>query len=155
MTQVYDILDKVKDKLLEHPSVNTVTTGDLSDVDLTKTTIFPLTHLILKNARIGARTISFDLDIISMDVVDQSNTISNFDMFYGNDNTQDILNTQLNVITSVHAHLNRGGLWDNRLQTDGDMSAEPFLERFENVLAGWEASVSIELPNGLNICQNG
>ena len=152
MTQVYDILDKIKDQLLEHPFVNTVTTGDLSDVDLTKTTIFPLTHLIITNAAISERVITFNLDVIAMDVVDQTNNISKFDMFYGNDNTQDILNTQLNVITSIHSHLNRGNLWDNRLQTDSDMSAKPFLERFENVLAGWEGSISISVPNGLNIC---
>ena len=151
-TQVYDILEKIKDQLLEHPSVNTVTSGDLSDVDLTKTSIFPLTHLILKNVTIRAKTLNFDLEVIVMDIVDQTNEISDHDMFYGNDNTQDILNTQLNVVNSIHAHLNRGDLWLNRLQMNGDMNAEPFLERFENVLAGWEATASIEIPNGLNIC---
>ena len=42
MTHVYDILEIIKDELLASPSVNTVTYGDLSEVDLDKTTIFPL-----------------------------------------------------------------------------------------------------------------
>ena len=34
MTQVYDILDKIKDKLRDNPSVFSVTFGDISEVDL-------------------------------------------------------------------------------------------------------------------------
>ena len=39
--QVYNVLDKLKEQGLQHPQCNTVTTGNLSDVDLSKTTIFP------------------------------------------------------------------------------------------------------------------
>ena len=45
MTQVYDIVDKLKDRLRTNPNVFTVTYGDISEVDLNKTTIFPLSHL--------------------------------------------------------------------------------------------------------------
>ena len=38
MTQVYDILDKIKDRLQANPNVFSVTYGDLTEVDLNKTT---------------------------------------------------------------------------------------------------------------------
>ena len=47
MTQVYDILDAIKDKLLANPSVFTVKFGDLDEIDLNKTDIYPLAHLDL------------------------------------------------------------------------------------------------------------
>ena len=61
MTNFYDILDQLRGKLLEHPSVNTVTTGNQTDIDLGKTTIFPLTHLIVKNATISDKLIEFNV----------------------------------------------------------------------------------------------
>ena len=42
MTQVYDIVDKLKDRLRTNPNVFTVSYGDITEVDLNKTTIFPL-----------------------------------------------------------------------------------------------------------------
>ena len=45
--QVYNVINSLKAPFLQHPKRNTVTKGNLSDVDLAKTTIFPLTHLIV------------------------------------------------------------------------------------------------------------
>jgi len=42
MRGYYDILEKLRVTLEANPSVNTVTEGDLLDVDLAKQTIFPL-----------------------------------------------------------------------------------------------------------------
>ena len=33
-----------------------------------------------------------------------------------------------------------------------DMDATPFMEKYENMLAGWEGSIQIQLPNEINIC---
>ena len=43
----YILTQAIKDALLQDPNVNTVTEGDLFDVDLAKQTIFPLSHLIV------------------------------------------------------------------------------------------------------------
>jgi len=32
------------------------------------------------------------------------------------------------------------------------MDATPFMEKYENMLAGWEGSIQIQLPNEINIC---
>lgn len=152
MTNLYDILDKIREDLIKLPTVNTVTTGNLSDIDLTKTTIFPLSHLIVENAVLNSKTITFDLRVLCMDIVDQTNELSDYDMFYGNDNTQDILNTQLVSINSVYNSLSRGELFIDGFQVYGDMTSQPFLERFEDILAGWEGVLTITTKNDLSIC---
>ena len=45
----YQATETIKSQLLEDVNVNTVTTGDISDVDLQKQTIFPLSHIIINN----------------------------------------------------------------------------------------------------------
>ena len=49
MIAVYETLDKIKDNLRSNPSIQTVTFGDLMEVDLAKTTIFPLAHVQMGN----------------------------------------------------------------------------------------------------------
>ena len=152
MTQFYDILDKIKDELRLNPNVFSVTYGDITKVDLDKTTIFPLSHLNISNAIIGEHTVSFTLQLLCVDIVDYNKDSSPDDEFYGNDNMQDILNTQLQVVNDVIAQLRRGTLFTDRLQVLGDVTVQPFMDRFENELAGWGADIVIEMPNDISIC---
>ena len=152
--QVYNVLDKLKEQGLQHPQCNTVTTGNLSDVDLSKTTIFPLTHLVVDRTTIGQRTITMTLNVICMDIVDISKDNATYN-FYGNDNSQDVLNSQLNVLNNLFMQLKRGDLWNVRLTTGDDIDATPFMEKYENMLAGWEGQIQIQMPNEIAICDDG
>ena len=152
MTQFYDILDKIKERLRLNPNVFSVTYGDITKVDLDKTTIFPLSHLNISNAIIGEHTVSFTLQLLCVDIVDYNKDSSPDDEFYGNDNMQDILNTQLQVVNDVIVQLRRGTLFTDRLQVLGDVTVQPFMDRFENELAGWGADIVIEMPNDISIC---
>ena len=100
MKAFYDVTNQLKTALAAEPFVKTVTFGELSDVDLGKQTIFPLAHLIVNNATVGEKIITFNTSIICMDIVDISKDEVT-DIFVGNDNEQDILNTQLAVLTRV------------------------------------------------------
>ena len=115
MTQFYDILDKIKDELRMNPNVFSVTYGDITKVDLDKTTIFPLSHLNISNATIKEHTISFTLQLLCVDIVDYNKDGSPDDEFYGNDNMQDILNTQLQVVNDIVSQLRRGSLFTNEV----------------------------------------
>jgi hypothetical protein len=48
--------------------------------------------------------------------------------------------------------LRRGDLYDGELVLDGIPIAEPFTERFENLLAGWSLTLDILVPNDMTIC---
>ena len=68
----YLITQTIKDQLLLDENVNTVTTGDLTEIDLSKQTIFPLSHVIINSATIQEQVIRFNITVLAMDIVDFS-----------------------------------------------------------------------------------
>ena len=151
MKGFYNLTDKLKDTLIAEPFVNTVTFGSLDDVDLNKQTIFPLSHIIVNNTTVGTKTLTFNVTILSMDIVDISKDEVE-DIFVGNDNEQDVLNTQLALQTRVINTLQRGDLYTDLYQVQGDVNCEPFVDRFENKLAGWAATFDVVVQNDMTIC---
>jgi len=147
MRQVYTVLDKLKTKLRENGITNTVTFGDILEVDLDKTTIYPLSHISLGDVVFSSNIITATIQVFCLDIVDKTKELTDEDLFYGNDNLQDVLNTQLQVVNDIQQELRRGSLFDNNLQLTTDITASPFLDNFENQLAGWAATISIEIPN--------
>jgi len=150
MTGFYDLTDKIKDTLQAEPFVNTVTYGSLDDIDLDKQTIFPLSHIIVNNVAVGTKTLRFNISVLSMDIVDESKKEA--DDFVGNDNEQDVLNTQLAIQSRLLALLQRGDLYTDKYQVEGEVTCEPFVDRFENKLAGWAATFDVLIPNDMTIC---
>jgi len=151
MIDFYQISQKIKDTLLEDVNVNTVTTGDITDVDLAKQTIFPLSHLMFNSATSSERTITFNISVLSMDIVDISKEEVS-DIFTGNDNMHDVLNTQLAVLNRLMQRLRIGDLYRDKYQVEGDVTLEPFLDRFENNIAGWVATFDVVIANGIDVC---
>ena len=151
MKGFYNVTKQIKEALEAEPFVNTVTFGSIDDVDLNKTTIFPLSHVIVNNTTVGTKTLTFNISILSMDVVDISKDAVT-DIFVGNDNEQDVLNTQLALQTRVINKLQRGDLYTDLFQVEGDVSCEPFVDRFENKLAGWAATFDVVVQNDMTIC---
>jgi len=147
----YQLTETIKDQLLADVNINTVTTGDLYDVNLNKQDIFPLAHIIVNNVIQQEQTLNFNISILAMDIVDQSK-LPTQDKFIGNNNEQDILNTQLSVLNKVIQVLRMGTLYTDKYQLDGDVICEPFYDRFENQLAGWTATMDIMIYNDINIC---
>jgi hypothetical protein len=104
MTPYFNVIDTLTTALKAEPFTNTVTFGDLDDVDLKKLTIFPLAHIIV------------------------------------------------NTASRLMAKLQRGTLYENKYQLGGSATLDPFVERFENKLAGWSMTFDILIPNDMTIC---
>ena len=147
----YQITNTIKEQLLRDQDINTVSSGDLSQVNLNKQDIFPMAHIIVNNVIVGEQVLRFNISVLAMDIVNQSKE-ETVDRFTGNDNVQDILNTQLVVLNKLIQLLNRGDLHTDMYQLDGDPSLEPFYDRFENELAGWTATMDILIYNDITIC---
>lgn len=147
----YNLTDKLKEELLKDPFVNTVTYGNIFEVDLNKQTTFPLSHFIVNNVVDRGQTLLFNISLLCMDLVDESKDDITDD-FLGNDNEQDVLNTQLAVANRIGAMLKRGDLYRTKYQLDGDVSLEPFVDRFDNKVAGWTATFNVVIPNEITIC---
>jgi hypothetical protein len=151
MKGFYQVTQVIKDQLLADDNVNTVTTGDITKIDLNKQTIFPLSHIIVNNVGNEDNILRFSLSVLSMDIVDFSKD-ETVDVFVGNNNEQDVLNTQLAVLNKLVQILRGGTLHQDLYQLDGDPNFEPFYDRFENELAGWALTFDVLIPNDIEIC---
>ena len=147
----YLLTETIKDQLLGDVNVNTVTTGDIYDIDLAKQSIFPLSHIIINSVSTQEQTLTFNISVLSMDIVDESKEATT-DIFRGNNNEQDILNTQLAVLNKLVMVLRKGTLYNDQYQLNGDATLEPFYERFDNRLAGWSATFDVFVKNDIDIC---
>ena len=149
----YNILNVIKTELENTNLVNTVTQGDIFRVDLSKQTIFPLAHIMVNTATFESNVIRYNISIIGMDVVDISKDETT-DIFIGNDNEQDVLNTQITMLNRVYDKLRRGDYFANEGIIDGNPNLEPFIERFENNLAGWTMTFDYLVANEMTICND-
>jgi alpha-amylase/alpha-mannosidase (GH57 family) len=146
----YEITQAIKDQLKEDIFVNTVTIGDIFKVDLNKLTIFPLSHIMINSATYQGPTWIYNVSILCMDVVDESKELTT-DIFLGNDNEQDVLNTQLMVANRFLEVLRRGNMSEN-YELSGTPTVEFFVERFENKLAGITLTFDIVIQNEMTKC---
>jgi len=151
MKGFYQVTEVIKNQLLLDSNVNTVTTGDITKIDLSKQTIFPLSHIIVGNVGNEDNVLRFSLSVLAMDVVNVSKE-EVVDIFVGNNNEQDILNTQLAVLNKLVQVLRGGTLHQDLYQLDGNPSFEPFYDRFENEMAGWALSFDVLVQNDISIC---
>ena len=151
MQGFYNITTKIKETLALDDFVNTVTYGDIFEIDLNKQDIFPLSHFIVNSATLNGSVWQFSMSLLCMDIVDESKEDVT-DKFLGNDNEQDVLNTQMAVINRLLELLRRGDLHSDLYQLEGTPTIEPFVDRFDNKLAGWTLSFDVLIPNGMTIC---
>lgn len=151
MVGYYSLLEALRTELDASPFVTTVTEGNLFEVDLNKQTLFPLSHITVNSATINENTVSYNVSVIAMDIVDISKDETT-NIFRGNDNEQDVLNTQFAVLQRLAASLLRGNLNNLNYEIEASPTCEPFTERFENLLAGWTMTFDVIVPNEMSIC---
>ena len=147
----YQLTETIKTELLEDKNINTVTTGDITDVNLNKQDIFPLGHIIINSVIDEEQVLRFNISILACDIVDKSKKLT-VDRFRGNNDVQDILNTQLGVLNRLTQRLRKGQLYTQMYQLEGNPSLQPFYDRFENQLAGWTVSMDVLIYNDIYIC---
>lgn len=151
MSGYYTLIDTLRTLLIDSPFVNQVTEGDLYDIDLSKQTIFPLSHIMVNNVSILPNVLKANITIIAMDIVDISKEEPT-DLFKDNNNRQDVLNTQLIMLSRIVAQLTNGETFEDNYQLEGEPSCEPFTDRFENLLAGWTMTFEVLIPNEMTSC---
>ena len=149
MKEYYNLIDNIYNYLIGNNNINTVTTGDLLEVDLSKQTIFPLAHIIVNDVTFSDHFITFSINVIAMDVVDEDkdDKQDKDKPHLGLDNSHDILNTMLSVVNGLQSSLRRGGMNENNYEINDSPTATQFEDRFENLLTGWSLVLNIEIPN--------
>jgi len=152
----YNLTEKIQDTLNLDVNVKTITYGDIFEVDLDKQTIFPLSHFMITGATLVGRVWNFNVNLLCMDLVNESKDfVQGYpEKFRGNNNEQDVFNTQLAVANRLLELLRSGDLYSDLYQiSEGSQpTLEPFVDRFDNKLAGWSVSFTVEIPNDMTIC---
>jgi hypothetical protein len=151
MNGFYTAIDKLKTHFDNDLLVNSVSEGDIFQVDLAKQTIFPLVHIMVNSCSFETNVLRFNISLIAMDLVDISKN-ENTNVYLGNDNTQDALNSTLAILNRAYDVMLHGSLAYDLFQIDGNPNCEPFTERFENLLSGWTMTFDVLVPNEMTIC---
>ena len=151
MNSFYNIIDKIKEVIVAEPFNNEITFGDIADIDLKKQSLFPLSHVMVNNSTINNNYVTFNITIFFMDLVDISNE-QVIDLYRGNDNRQDILNTQLALATRVIRVLQKSDLYKDKFELINPATCEPFTERFDNMLCGWAITFDCGTNDDMTYC---
>ena len=150
MNTLYRITEKLKQELESNKLVNTVSYGDITDVDLNKSTQFPIAHVMLGEASISDSTIDLGVSVMFMDIVDESKEDN--DLYFGNDNEHDVLNSMLSAATKTFQEFKRGTSYSDGFQAQETANVEFFTDRFENKIAGVSLNFNLTLLNSAGLC---
>lgn len=138
--------------------VKSVSTGNIDDIDTSggvggkdnNSTLYPLVHIVPQGVVAGTGTLSFNFNILAMDLVQPDSS-----------NEQDVLSDTLSIITSIISEFRHGKNLeiapDNKgvlAQISEDVSIEPFTEYLDNVVSGWNATFNIEIPFQYKACDS-
>ena len=153
MNQYSELLRYIYDLAMGDVFINTVTQGNVEDVDLNKGNIFSLLHVVIDGGGFtNGSTVLFNVSLQCLALRDINKDEVVEDKFWLQDNQVDNHNETL-------ASLNR--LWTIMLKDfdkrDITASENPTLSKisFEgtNLYDGWDLSLDVELPNTtLNLC---
>lgn len=148
---LYRVLEILKSELNSSPFCNTVTVGTLTEIDLAKMTIFPMAHLTLENVTHNENSLTFQITMFNLDVVNVSKEPS-ADLVYGNDNLIYIWTNQLFVINRLLSRLKSNFTSYEGWELDGNPQSEFIDKEYENMLAGYKTNISLTVPNDISKC---
>ena len=153
MISYYTLTKGLYDHLIADDDITTCIIGALDEVDINKQTLFPLAHIFVGSATLNGGMVTFPVTISTMDIIDikKDNPIKGD--WKGQDNKQYMLNTMLAVHENLRNSLNKGAFQSSGWELQGDYNCEAFEDRFENILTGWSASLTISIPNLVQNCE--
>ena len=150
MQTFYNIVGKIKTLLEADVNVNTVTKGMNSDIDNAKQNVYPLSHVQINEATVEGNLWRFSITTYHLDQLDVTKDPET-DKYIGNDDEDDIMNSQLAVFNRMYELL-RKGADTATYQMDGNPVCLPGNARFDNGLSGWECTFDILTPNVMTKC---
>ena len=151
----YNTLNYFKTIMKNHPSITHVTQGDNFGIDSEKFPQYPVGNVLLTNATFGTNTTTYQVQLIVADktkvLENNSNPITNEQTtpFYGVDDVVDIHANTLSILNDLTSYTQRSV---EGFEINGDISCTPFVDRFNNGLAGWSADFELTVHNDKNRC---
>jgi hypothetical protein len=148
MKSLLNLTNAIKNELISNKLINSVTFGNIDEVELLKQDIYPLAHVGISTGSISDATSEIEVSILFLDIVDVSN--DNEEDF--NDSEIYKLNNMLAAATKTTQELKRGNLYEQGYQVEEDADVEFFSDRFEDKLAGVGLDLNITIQNSVDLC---
>jgi len=152
MKGYYDFTKVLLDALISDPLVNQVTKGSLDKITNAKKDMYPLAHVMVNSGGMESNTITFNVSLIVMDIVDYTKEDA-IDIYFGNNNEDDVLNQSFMTCQRAFENMRRGGMNDSDYSIESESaSVEFFVDRFTDDVAGCTMTFDVVMPNEMTIC---
>ena len=145
-------LETIADK---HYMINSFHSGFLDEVDINK---LGATDYVILYAEPGTATVdkgvmTYTFTIYVLDMInDEVGDAPNNERLGRLDTLSENLQILQDVINEFHQNLYSTSWVDDEVVLDLPISCEPFTARFDNLLTGWSASISMQVNNKNNLC---
>ena len=151
----YNILSYFETIMQNHPSIQDVAQGDIGDIDTNVYPFYPLGNVSILAANFTPSTTDYTIQLIIADKIKNKNNESE-----PRTNAQDIVYYGVNDVVDIHA--NTLGIVNDLVsytqyslesfQINSDITNEPFMDRFNNGLAGWVSTFTLTTHNDRPRC---
>lgn len=151
MNHYSELIYKIEE--LGRPLVNTITSGNFEDIDISKANIYPLLHIFISGGSFtNGSTVLLNIQLGCFQQRDNNSEL-NDDKLFSNDNRVDNMNETLSTLNTIWTKLYTD-FEQNNITASENPSLEPVENGYENGLDGWILTFDIEMPNQrLNLCQ--
>jgi hypothetical protein len=154
-TLYYNALNYFKTIMSNHPSIQVVTQGDISKIDVEQFPAYPLGNILITETNFGSNITNYT---VQLTVADKSKNKNNESedrtnkqsiAFYGVDDIVDIHANTLSILNDLTSYTQRGVAG---FEINGDIQCSAFSDQFNNGLAGWVATFELTTHNDKNRC---
>jgi hypothetical protein len=148
MNSLFALTDAIKNELDNNVLLNSVTYGDVDEIELLKSNRYPLAHVGISTGTISDSTSEINLSIIFIQQVDDVKEQE--DSF--NDSELYAQNNMLSAATRLVQVLKRGDLYQQGFQLEEDATVEFFGDRFTDRVAGVTVDMTVTIKNQASVC---
>ena len=139
----------------KHLEINSFHSGFMDEVDINKlgATDYVILYAEPGNATINTGVLTYTFTIYVLDMInDEVGDAPNKERLGRIDTFSENLNILQDVISEFKQNLYSTSWVDDEVLLTLPITAEPFTARFNNLLTGWSASISLEVNNPNNLC---
>jgi len=148
MNSLFALTDAIKNELDSNVLLNSVTYGDVDEIELLKSNRYPLAHVGISTGTISDATSDINLSVIFIQQVDDvKNQEDSF-----NDSELYAQNNMLSAATRLVQVLKRGDLYQQGFQLEENATVEFFGDRFTDKVAGVTVDMTVTIKNQASIC---
>ena len=139
----------------KHLEINSFHSGFMDEVDINKlgATDYVILYAEPGNATINTGVLTYTFTIYVLDMInDAVGDAPNKERLGRIDTYSENLSILQDVINEFKQNLYSTSWVDDEVLLTLPITAEPFTARFNNLLTGWSASISLEVNNPNNLC---